>query len=273
MSSLLPVTLIALAFTAPLSTPTSATLAGLAPAAAAPLAPAALATPLWGPPAICHPIDIGEARSLPWGDGAFELDERYDRATLVADTAALLDTSADLLVHMETLRRAVILTTGLATRYDPSAREKQDDAKALVKTLTARLDHALQTPSPEGVPEARSIGHALFDLGYAYAALAQAGAPLGDDDGHARLLKAARLLADDAAAQLGVVLATCGYGEPNAQTWQHLDKLFQLVEDRSDPWSVRVSKNVTFIVGPFLGLGARDREPLAALARKHHRGA
>lgn len=69
----------------------------------------ALATPaMAGPPLLCHPYDIGNARSLPWdgsrgwtGDLA---DYQLDR--LIADTEALLTPSTPVIVRMETLRRA-----------------------------------------------------------------------------------------------------------------------------------------------------------------------
>jgi len=244
--------------------------------AAAAAAPAVLATSvapatLWGPPAICHRIEIGDARSLPWGDGAFELDRGYDRAQLVPDTVALLDGSDDLLVHMETLRRATILITGLATPHDPGPKQLRAEASALVDALKARLGDLRVTAEHTHAGRDR-VARALFDVGYLSAALSQARSGLGGADGPAQLVEAATELSGDAAAQLGVVLATCGHGTPDAHTWQHLDKLFDLVEDRGDPWSVRVAENATFIVGPFLGTGASDRDALAALAHERHQG-
>jgi hypothetical protein len=61
-----------------------------------------------GPPAICWPVEIGDAKSLPWGKDAFATDERYDEAKTVDDTLALLDGAMPVLVRMETLRRATI---------------------------------------------------------------------------------------------------------------------------------------------------------------------
>ena len=39
--------------------------------AALPALLAAAAPAVLGPPTVCHPIDIGSAQSLPWGDGPF----------------------------------------------------------------------------------------------------------------------------------------------------------------------------------------------------------
>jgi hypothetical protein len=71
----------------------------------------AIATPaLAGPPLLCHPFDIGDAKSLPWlgqkswdeGQPGYRLDQ------LVADTEALLTPSTPVIVRMETLRRAAL---------------------------------------------------------------------------------------------------------------------------------------------------------------------
>jgi hypothetical protein len=64
---------------------------------------------LAGPPLICHPISIAGATSLPWpGDGGLVGRQDYDVSHLVTDTLALLGPSTDVLVRMETLRRATI---------------------------------------------------------------------------------------------------------------------------------------------------------------------
>ena len=77
------------------------------------LAAALTALPvLAGPPLICHPIEISDAKSLPWRtevrgwDGA---DRAYDApANLVRDTLALLAPGTPVPVRMETMRRASI---------------------------------------------------------------------------------------------------------------------------------------------------------------------
>src|SRR5688572_20275282 len=65
---------------------------------------------LAGPPLLCHPFDIGSARSLPWNDTAAWWNGRsdYDVRNLVADTQALLTPATPVIVRMETLRRAAI---------------------------------------------------------------------------------------------------------------------------------------------------------------------
>lgn len=70
-----------------------------------------LAAPVFaGPPLVCHPINIGSARSLPWTSATWNLsgDESYDVSHLVADTLALLGPDTPVLVRMETIRRAAL---------------------------------------------------------------------------------------------------------------------------------------------------------------------
>jgi hypothetical protein len=102
-----------------------------------------------GPPLICHTIETGQAKSLPWIGHNWNLSgsENYDTKNLVSDTLDILTPDTPVLVRMETLRRAT-----LYARKDPLA----------AKELLARL-HARAT-------SAESSGHtdalAWFDVGY-----------------------------------------------------------------------------------------------------------
>ena len=119
---------------------------------------AVTALPAWaGPPLICHAIDIGAARSLPWiARGSWDgTDPSYDVSRLVDDTLAILSESAPASVRMETLRRAVIYSArvpGLSDR--------------LMNRLMAR---ALSSQAA-GHPDAQ----ALFEAGYAIETVRQA---------------------------------------------------------------------------------------------------
>jgi hypothetical protein len=102
-----------------------------------------------GPPLICHTIEIGQAKSLPWISHSWNLSggENYDVKNLVRDTLEILGPDAPVLVRMETLRRAT-----LYARKDP----------LVAKELLARL-HARATASESsGHPDAL----AWFDAGY-----------------------------------------------------------------------------------------------------------
>src|SRR5215210_1255963 len=105
-----------------------------------------------GPPLLCHPFEIGSARSLPW-DGSnawWQGRQGYNLQNLVADTEALLTPSTPLIVRMETLRRAALYAS-----LDPAV------AARLLAAVTARA-HAAES---EGAASA-AAATGLFDAGY-----------------------------------------------------------------------------------------------------------
>lgn len=109
----------------------------------------AAAPALAGPPLLCHPFDIGGARSLPW-DGSsswWQGQSGYNLQNLVADTEAVLTPATPVIVRMETLRRAALY-----------ASLDRNVAARLLSSLTARA-HAAEPHSAASV-------HALFDAGY-----------------------------------------------------------------------------------------------------------
>lgn len=113
-----------------------------------------------GPPAICWPIEIGDAKSLPWGEDAFEKTADYDAARTVRDTLALLDGTMPVLVRMETIRRATLYLD-----------DSQAGRDALLRALLTRVLDAEAAGTPSAL--------AWFDAGYArgcYAQLREGGA-------------------------------------------------------------------------------------------------
>jgi hypothetical protein len=98
----------------------------------------AVAAPaLAGPPLLCHPFDIGTAKSLPW-DGTtswFQGRADYPVKQLVTDTEAILQPATPVVVRMETLRRAAIYAS-----QDPAI------ASALVDRLTAKARSSSADP-------------------------------------------------------------------------------------------------------------------------------
>jgi hypothetical protein len=102
-----------------------------------------------GPPLICHTIEIGQAKSLPWISHSWNLSggETYDTKNLVRDTLEILSPETPVLVRMETLRRATIYA-----RKDPVA------AKELLARLHARATAAESSGHPDAL--------AWFDVGY-----------------------------------------------------------------------------------------------------------
>lgn len=102
-----------------------------------------------GPPLICHAIQIGRAKSLPWVSEGWNLsgEEYYDLTHLVPDTLAALNPHAAVLVRMETLRRATIYA--------------QKDPQVAAALLAAIRDRAT-TAEAQG----RADALAWFDAGY-----------------------------------------------------------------------------------------------------------
>src|SRR3954468_10164060 len=107
---------------------------------------------LAGPPLLCHPFNIGEARSLPFQGPAWsQVDPSYSVTRLLDDTSSLLSRDTPVIVRMETLRRATLYArndTKLAAalyqliqqRYARFGEtDRQPDA------LLARLDFAYLT--------------------------------------------------------------------------------------------------------------------------------
>lgn len=112
-----------------------------------------------GPPLICHPIDIGNAKSLPWkddGKGWNGVDPHYNLDKLTSDTLALLTPSAPMPVRMETLRRAAIYAA------------KND---AVAEKLTARLVARIADEEAAGKTDSTP----WFDAGYFVEGLRQIG--------------------------------------------------------------------------------------------------
>jgi hypothetical protein len=111
---------------------------------------ATVAPALAGPPLLCHPFDIGDARSLPWGRDWSQGRSDYNVANLVADTEAILTPTAPVIVRMETLRRAALYAS-----LDGKI------AAQLLQSLNARAAAAERAGS-----SSPATAMALFDAGY-----------------------------------------------------------------------------------------------------------
>src|SRR5260370_31745815 len=107
-----------------------------------------------GPPLICHPYDIGSAKSLPWNSGKNwdNPDPSYNLKNLASDTVAILDQTPTVLVRMETMRRAVVY----GSRDHEAAR-----------TLLAQLKLREAASETSNTPTAAAI----FDHGYVLSSL------------------------------------------------------------------------------------------------------
>jgi len=151
------------------------------------LAPLALA----GPPLVCHPFDIGSAKSLPWGGGTSFGDwnktwSDYDTKQLTEDTLALLADSTPVIVRMETIRRAALY----------GAKDRQAGKELLIR-LGARAD--------EG-KAGKANPLFVFDYGYLIETMKQASltreadkgpSPTGLLDGYAYIQRALAMRGND----------------------------------------------------------------------------
>lgn len=117
---------------------------------------------LAGPPLLCHPFEIGNARSLPWsGSGWRAVDKNYGMNRLVGDTLALLTPETPVMVRMETIRRATVyalLPTADITLSSPI--KDPVVARELLARLKARISEH------DSKSDKRAASLAMFDYGY-----------------------------------------------------------------------------------------------------------
>lgn len=147
-----------------------------------------------GPPLICHPIEIGQAKSLPWVEFNHKGSSDYDLKNLSRDTLAILDSRTPVLVRMETLRRATIY-----------ARMDQPTAKELITRLQERAANSEAAGRPDAL--------AWFDVGYLAEAYKQwlgkgEPNPAAGLDGYALVRKAISLRGSDPEMEFAAALIT-----------------------------------------------------------------
>jgi hypothetical protein len=163
-----------------------------------------------GPPLICHPFDIGNAKSLPWISHDWNLtgSEDYDTDGLANDTLAILDASKVPLVHMETLRRATLY-----------ARKDSVAAKQLLVKVVTRAQSGESSSSPDAF--------ALFDAAYLIEAYKQwlgekNQNPANGLDGVTWIKKALQLRGNDPQMEFAAALVTLR--GPQAEQQEHAQR-------------------------------------------------
>ena len=174
-----------------------------------------------GPLLICHPFEIGQAKSLPmisWND---RTTAGYDLKNLPKDTLVLLDDSTPVLVRMETLRRAAILA-----RHDPQV------AKELLTRLHARATASESAGHPDAL--------AWFDVGYLAETYKQwigrgEPNPATGLNGYEWVNKAIRLRGQD--AQMEFASALIIFAGPESARREHLRKA--IAGGKNDPLLAR----------------------------------
>ena len=189
------------------------------------LAQAAMA----GPPLICHALNIGDAKSLPWNvdaryssSGGWSLSGKadYDVSRLVGDTLAILAPSTPVIVRMETIRRATLYT-----------QQNPEIAKQLLSSLRSR--------AVDAESNGRRDALAWFDLGYLVECYKQANQtykqvgpdkwepevhanPASGLDGYACVRKAIGLRSEDPQMEFAAALITMeGPAEARGHRLEH----------------------------------------------------
>lgn len=157
-----------------------------------------------GQPLTCHPLEIGQAKSLPFVERSWDsAKEPYDVSRLVRDTEELLTPETPVLVRMETLRRAAIWST-----------KDLRIAPELIRRLAARAHDPLTR----------------FDAGYLIETYRQLGLskdlPALAEDGYAMIRKALEARGDPA-MEFAAALVTVWDGArrgPHPNHREHLRK-------------------------------------------------
>ena len=175
-----------------------------------------------GPPLICHPYDIANAKTLPGGSDRFNTDASYDRSHLVADTLALLKPEMPVLVRMETLRRAAIYATGNLRTWNGQKYTNVDTE------LAAALIGKLQERTTTTDTAARAL--ALFDLGFFSESVRQTGLDPALD-GYALLVKSAETLKNNPDVEFALALAS--WSPKRAEHADHLARARALAQPGS----------------------------------------
>ena len=179
-----------------------------------------------GPPLLCYPFQIDDAKSLPWGSGGWRAPAPgYDLRQLADDTLALLGPAVPVIVRMETLRRAAVYAT-----------KDRQVAAHLLGQLETRMHHAEAAGRPDAL--------AIFDAGYLIETYKQAelagalGSATGTLDGYAMIRKAIGVRGHDPEMEFAAALALADSRSQDART-AHLRKALAGAEPGS-----RLAKNL-----------------------------
>jgi hypothetical protein len=157
-----------------------------------------------GPPLICHPFDIGDAKSIAFGKDAFDGQKGYKPREVVGDTLKVLKTERSVIVRMETLRRATVYL--------------RDDANAARELLGKLAWMALDAESASDAASTSPTAwraQAWFDAGYFAASLSHLGVDIDWNPGvaegvkgYAWIRKAIELSGNNPSMEFAAALAT-----------------------------------------------------------------
>jgi hypothetical protein len=160
---------------------------------------------LAGPPLVCDPLEIGNAKSLPTGNEPFGYEPKYDRTRLVEETLDLLTAEMPVIVRMETLRRATLYASRNLhdLRYGGRRGADYSEDRRIAFELLARLMARALEADSRGTPDAL----VWFDVGYLMECLDQAMLVRGFE-GYELVKKAASLRGGDPEMEFALALIT-----------------------------------------------------------------
>ena len=167
---------------------------------------------LAGPPLICHPFEIGNARSLPWSgtEGWRSPDKKYNINRLVEDTLGLLTPETPVLVRMETIRRATIYAVWPEDTKVGGSPKNERVAAELLARFKARVSEA------GAKADKKTAALALFDYGCLVESYKQSSwgsmkpSLASGIDGYGMIVKAIGLRSGDPEMEFGAALACMG---------------------------------------------------------------
>ena len=169
-----------------------------------------------GPPLICHPLNIGNAKSLPSGNGPFETKRDYNRAGLVEETLALLIPDMPVIVRMETLRRATVYAASINRGDSKWSHYSEEDRRIAYELLSRLMARALSREASN-----KSEAMAWFDVGYLTECYEQVGLAKGFA-GYDFLRRALSLRGEDPEIEFACAIVTVW--PKRSEHSQHLQK-------------------------------------------------
>ena len=174
---------------------------------------------LAGPVLICHPYDIGNAKSLPWAGSEWRaVQTNYDLNHLVDDVLSCLTPNTPVIARMETIRRAMVYAEWAKVDHKVNYAARNDKVTmTLFEKLKARAEVAERAGKPDAL--------AIFDVGYFIESWRNSvdyqGKAVPDVNGYEWVTKASALRNTDATMELAAALITSIRSDKTAQQ-QHL---------------------------------------------------
>lgn len=176
---------------------------------------------LAGPVLICHPYDIGDAKSLPWNGSEWRaVQSSYDLNHLADDVLSCLTPNTPVIARMETIRRAMVYAEWAKVDQKVNYAARNDKVTMrLFEKLKGRVEAAERTGKPDAL--------AIFDVGYFIESWRNSGEYPGkavpEINGYEWVKKASALRNSDATMEFAAALIASTRPDKSIQR-QHLQK-------------------------------------------------